>query len=239
MRTRVPVPLSTIRDIPNPGLRALRSVGHAIKGVYDAAGRHTALACIVSAVTLASGVYSEAHASSRYAFLEPRKEIKAPPGFNGLCARYGWVCEATAKTTLAHADKIELATRVNRAVNKQVRQIEDRTQYGVDEHWALPTRRGGDCEDLVLLKKKLLMERGVPSQSLLIATVLDKKLNSHAVLVLRTQKGDLVLDNLTNLIKPWKETGYTFLKLQDPNALSRWQAVIAGGLIKDRPTASR
>lgn len=173
------------------------------------------------------------------AFLIAQKSIHAPSGFVGLCSKYAWVCKSSGRTKLSAAEKHELASQINRAVNRQVREIEDSVQYGREEHWALPTRRGGDCEDLVLLKKKMLVERGVPSQSLLISTVLDRKMNSHAVLVLRTAQGDMVLDNLTNRILPWNKTGYTFLKLQNPKALARWDAVLAGGVIKDRPTASR
>lgn len=173
------------------------------------------------------------------AFLVAQKPVKAPSGFNGLCARYDWVCSTSGTGSTLTSKQLELAKSVNRAVNKEVREIEDLRQYGKEEYWALPSYRGGDCEDLVLLKKKILVERGVPSKLLLIATVLDRKLNSHAVLVLRTKSGDLVLDNLTNKVKPWKETGYTFLKLQNPKSLSRWDAVLAGGVISDRPTASR
>lgn len=206
-------------------------------------GHLTGWRAIVTAVALSvivmPTISGTAAADGHGAFLKPQKAIHAPPGFAGLCNRYGWVCKATAKGGLTDADKLTLARQINSAVNRQVREIEDRVQYGVDEHWSLPTRRGGDCEDLVLLKKKLLVERGVPSQALLIATVLDKRLNSHAVLVLRTSKGDLILDNLTNRIMPWAKTGYTFLKVQNPKSLSQWHAVMAGGVISDRPTASR
>lgn len=180
-----------------------------------------------------------ASANTGGAFLKAQKAIHAPAGFAGICNRYAWVCRASGQSSVSGEKKLALANQINRSVNRQVREIEDLKQYGVEEHWALPTRRGGDCEDLVLLKKKLLVERGIPSQALLIATVLDKRLRSHAVLVMRTSRGDLVLDNLTNKIKPWKQTGYTFLKLQNPKALTRWDAVLAGGVIQDRPTASR
>ncbi|MFK7763161.1 MAG: transglutaminase-like cysteine peptidase [Roseobacter sp.] len=186
-----------------------------------------------------SGLTNPVVAGGSNAFLVAQKSIHAPSGFVGLCSKYSWVCKSSGHTKLSAAEKHELASQINRAVNRQVREIEDSVQYGREEHWALPTRRGGDCEDLVLLKKKMLVERGVPSQSLLISTVLDKKMNSHAVLVLRTAQGDLVLDNLTNRILPWNKTGYTFLKLQNPKALARWDAVLAGGVIQDRPTASR
>ncbi|MEM1073634.1 MAG: transglutaminase-like cysteine peptidase [Pseudomonadota bacterium] len=194
---------------------------------------------IVSIALLACIAFAPVDAQARSTHLEPQKSIRAPSGFNGLCARYDWVCAPSHSAGLTTQQTFSLAKRVNLSVNRQVREIGDLRQYGKEEHWALPTRRGGDCEDLVLLKKKMLIERGVPSESLLIATVLDKRLNSHAVLVLRTKQGDFVLDNLTNRILPWKDTGYTFLKLQNPRSLSKWQAIMAGGVIQDRPTASR
>lgn len=180
-----------------------------------------------------------AQAGTALAFLAPQTASHAPSGFKGLCARYAWVCDSSRRHAVADQASLSIARQINRKVNRGVIQIDDRAQYGVDEHWALPTARGGDCEDLVLLKKKLLIERGLPAGALLIATVLDRRMNSHAVLVLRTAEGDLVLDSLTDRILLWNRTGYTFLKLQNPEAKSQWNAVLAGGIIEDRPTASR
>jgi predicted transglutaminase-like cysteine proteinase len=61
----------------------------------------------------------------------------------------------------------------------------------------------------------------VSADRLLIAAVLDKKDKVHAVLVLRTEMGDYVLDNLTSRVLPWNTTGYAFLRMQDPNQPSR------------------
>ncbi|MFK7880382.1 transglutaminase-like cysteine peptidase [Roseobacter sp.] len=172
-------------------------------------------------------------------FLISQQPTRAPAGFQGLCARYNWVCASSSNSGLSDATTMTKAKQVNLTVNRRVREIGDQAQYGKVEHWALPTKRGGDCEDLVLLKKKMLLAQGIPSQSLLIATVLDRELNSHAVLIVRTQSGDQVLDNLTDRIVGWKKTGYTFLKMQNPSSLRNWDAVIAGGVISDRPTASQ
>ncbi len=88
----------------------------------------------------------------------------------------------------------------------------------------------GDCEDYALYKKRELIRLGIPPEQLLIAAVLDKQRRIHAVLVVRTGSQDLVLDNLTSRIVPWNRTGYTFLRLQDPDQPSRWVAVYAGGM---------
>lgn len=202
--------------------------------------KSVARAIFVLASSLCLISFSPAYAAGNNSpFLVPQSSISAPAGFSGLCSKYSWVCASTGQARISDGALLRLAKDINDKVNRQTPTIEDRVQYGRDEHWALPTARGGDCEDFVLLKKKTLIEHGVPSSNLLIATVLDRRLQSHAVLVLRTSKGDLVLDNLNKKIRPWKKTGYTFLKLQNPASLGTWHAVLAGGVIDDSPTASK
>ncbi|WP_085807818.1 transglutaminase-like cysteine peptidase [Roseovarius albus] len=181
-----------------------------------------------------AGLGGEANAGGNNGlFLAPKRASVAPDGFSGVCARYPWACARSNKSQLSSEVILKLAKRVNTQVNRQTKEIEDQDQYGKEEYWALPTTRGGDCEDFALSKKMRLMSHGVSSDRLLIATVLDRDLNSHAVLVLRTDRGDLVLDNLTSKIVSWRSTGYTFLKLQNPKAKHKWQAVLAGGVIKN------
>ena len=165
-------------------------------------------------------------------FLTPRMMTASPEGSNGLCSRYGWACAVGQVQGQIDADGLRIATQLNNKVNARVREVSDQSQYRRAEVWTLPTARGGDCEDFALLKKKMLIERGFPANQLLIATVLDRNNAPHAVLVVRTTDGDYVLDNLTNRVKTWRETGYTFLKMQDPEAPHLWQAVLAGGLVQ-------
>ncbi len=166
--------------------------------------------------------------------LKARQAIAAPAGSAGLCSSYGWACARSGRLNMTDAQAMRLARGVNSAINRQVRPVSDRAQYGVEERWTLPTQRGGDCEDVVLLKKKALVSQGVAPDRLLIATVLDRNRGSHAVLVLRTAAGDYVLDSLVGTIKPWRATGYSFLKMQDPASPSRWNAIFAGGIFSAR-----
>lgn len=165
------------------------------------------------------------------AYMAPKKAIVAPAGFVGLCRNYDWACARSSVNMVPAGSAMALAKSVNIAVNRGTKQISDRSQYQKDEVWALPTARGGDCEDLALLKKRRLMLEGVPASALLMATVLDLRGSRHAVLVLRTDKGDVVLDSLNNRIRHWTATGYTFLKLQNPNDPKAWDAIFAGGRI--------
>lgn len=162
--------------------------------------------------------------------LPTRNTVMAPPGAQGLCASYDWACAKSGKLMLLGETTLETVRRVNARANRTIRPVSDMAQYRLAERWALPTARGGDCEDYALFKKQELIRAGIPPEQLLLAAVLDRKRQFHAVLVLRTGTQDLVLDNLTNRIVPWHKTGYTFLRVQDPQSPSRWVSVYAGGM---------
>ena len=85
--------------------------------------------------------------------------------------------------------------RVNRWVNETIKPMTDMDHWGVIEKWSLPTDGYGDCEDYVLLKRKMLIDAGWPREALLITVVRDKKGEGHAVLTVKTDKGEFVLDN--------------------------------------------
>ena len=110
--------------------------------------------------------------------------------------------------------------RVNKLVNATVKPLTDFEHWGVAERWSYPDDGYGDCEDYVLLKRRLLIQSGWPRGALLITIVRDKKGQGHAVLTLTTDKGDYILDNQNDHIRLWWETGYRFIKRQsrfDPN----------------------
>jgi predicted transglutaminase-like cysteine proteinase len=153
-----------------------------------------------------------------------------PQGAENLCDTYRWACSTSTNNTVTQHQFQEIA-QVNRSINRSVRQISDIEQYGVEEYWALPTSRGGDCEDIALLKKRELIRIGIPAQRLLIATVLDQNRQGHAVLVYYDDHTYYVLDSLTNRILPWNETGYTFIRMQNPRNPSTWILVLNGGII--------
>ncbi|MEP4878023.1 MAG: transglutaminase-like cysteine peptidase [Tateyamaria sp.] len=162
-------------------------------------------------------------------FLKVKLAINAPAGARGICNKYDWVCSSSrTNRSLTQAD-LRLIGDVNRKVNRQIRDVADEIQYRREDYWTLPTSGGGDCEDYALLKKHELVRAGIAPQRLLLATVLDHKRRSHAVLVLRTDQGDLILDNLSNQIKPWRKTNYTFLRMQNPEQPKKWVGLVING----------
>ena len=211
-RTAVLVPMQV--DMP----RNLVPFGQIIIGLFVALVVMSTAMAVYAADTIEGG------------FLRVVKPIAAPEGFSEVCRQYGWACAVSDNTSVAEVDVLALAESVNARINTSTPQISDLSQYGTQERWALPTGRGGDCEDIALLKKRELIAQGVAANRLLMATALDQNREPHAVLVLRTRGGDLVLDNVRNQIRPWRDTGYSFLRMQDPDAPQNWNAVLAGGV---------
>ena len=125
---------------------------------------------------------------------------------------------------------------VTTAVNAAVKPMSDFDIYGKDEVWAYPDRGVGDCEDYVLEKRRRLNQFGISLADLLITVVRKPDGEGHAVLTVRTSKGDYILDNLTDKVRPWNQTGYRFLKRQAADNTGRWvsirdgQAVLVGSV---------
>jgi predicted transglutaminase-like cysteine proteinase len=115
----------------------------------------------------------------------------------------------------------ELA-RINLWVNSHIKPMTDLEHYGVVEKWAYPDDGYGDCEDYVLLKRRMLMQAGWPREALLITVVRDKNSDGHAILTVKTDKGEFVLDNQTDEILLWSDTGYRFVKRQSQSDQNVW-----------------
>lgn len=116
-------------------------------------------------------------------------------------------------------------TSVTTAVNAAVKPMSDADIYGKDEVWAYPDNGVGDCEDYVLEKRRRLNQLGISLANLLITVVRKPDGEGHAVLTVRTSKGDYVLDNLNDKVRPWDQTGYRFLKRQATDNTGRWVSI--------------
>lgn len=101
---------------------------------------------------------------------------------------------------------------VNKRVNTRIKPVTDMAHWGVVDRWDFPDDGLGDCEDMQLLKRRMLAARGLSRRALLMTVVIDESGEGHAVLMVRTDRGDMILDNKTNAILSWQRTGYTFVK---------------------------
>ena len=149
-------------------------------------------------------------------------------------APIGWVefCNENPKDCVASATQprdVVLTSKVwkdlvnvNRWVNSTIQPVTDLEHWGVVERWSYPDDGKGDCEDYVLLKRRMLIQAGWPREALLITVVRDKKDEGHAVLTVKTDKGDFVLDNQAEEILHWIDTGYRFVKRQSQSNPNIW-----------------
>src|SRR5215475_9013141 len=156
---------------------------------------------------------------------------KAPAGWLQFCADNPQECRIPAEkpreVTLTPQGLQQLFA-VNAYANDRVKWTPDAELYGKAEHWAYPLDRG-DCEDIVLLKRRMLARAGWPPGSLLITTVEDRKGGGerHAVLTVRTDRGELILDNQTPEILFWYETDYRYRARQSPTDPNVWVSFLA------------
>jgi predicted transglutaminase-like cysteine proteinase len=153
----------------------------------------------------------------------------APYGWMDFCARQPQECNqpilAPANVDLT-GGAWETLIRVNREVNASIEPMSNLDHWGTrTDHWDYPTDGKGDCKIFALQKRRLLMQKGFPRQALLMTIVRDQNDQGHAILTVRTSRGDFVLDNLTDEIKPWESTGYRFVKRQSQEDPNVWVAV--------------
>ena len=179
--------------------------------------------------TLLMLVYSDAASAAgidfaNAAFAPSAGAASIPLGHYEFCKTHRGEC---SKNPIL-VDAVELTTSqwdglvaVNNTVNAAVRPVTDEDLYRVAEYWAYP-QGAGDCEDFVLEKRRELEQSGWPVSTLLMAVVRKNNGEGHAVLMVRTDRGDLVLDNLDGEIHVWNATPYTFLKRQDQADAGGW-----------------
>lgn len=162
---------------------------------------------------------------------------KPPLGWADFCARNAGDCmvlDAPARDVVLTESAWRTLVAVNARVNRAVSPLTDMEQFGQIEHWDYPRSGKGDCEDYVLLKRRQLIDAGFPRQALLVTVVIDQKGEGHAVLTVKTDRGDFVLDNQNARVLPWRETGYRFVKRQSQENPNRWVSLGDPG----RPTAT-
>jgi len=134
-----------------------------------------------------------------------------------------------AATLVLDAGAWALLNRVNRSVNRRIRNASDIANYGKADYWQAPSGNNarGDCEDYVLAKREALIASGVPATALSIAIVETRWGESHAVLLVSGDSGEVVLDNLSAWISRWDRTDYTWRERQAPGSVFEWVSVAA------------
>jgi predicted transglutaminase-like cysteine proteinase len=146
---------------------------------------------------------------------------RPPIGWIEFCADQPSECNVAStkpQDVVMSSEAWKQLTFINDRVNHTIKPMTDLNHYGVMEK--CPDDGYGDCEDYVLLKRRMLMQAGWPREALLITVVRDKNGDGHAILPVKSDRGEFILDNQVSDIVLWSETGYRFVKRQsqsDPN----------------------
>jgi predicted transglutaminase-like cysteine proteinase len=166
--------------------------------------------------------------SMQSTFAPVGEPTSVPYGWVDFCQRYRGECESpelTAADVNLTPKTMKEIERVNQWVNSNITPMSDVEHWGVIDQWDYPSDGKGDCEDYALLKRKLLIEQGLPRQALLMTVVKDQNNDGHAVLTVKTNKGDFVLDNMRDDVRASTQTGYRFVKRQSQTNENIWVTI--------------
>jgi predicted transglutaminase-like cysteine proteinase len=141
-----------------------------------------------------------------------------------FCLRYPADCKsdpAESPVIELNAETSELMNHINHSVNAAIMPVFKKAAIELQDGWTIaPTT--GDCNDYAVTKRHELLQSGLPAKALRLAVVKTSSGIGHLVLVVATTKGDLVLDNLTEVIRPWQSTDYHWLKIQSASDARYW-----------------
>ena len=151
-----------------------------------------------------------------------------PMAFTQFCLKYASDCKP--QRLLFGGDRVELnkmrwaeLENINRIVNSSIHPV--RNEDGLaGEKWLLGPIRG-DCNDYAVTKRHQLIARGWPTRTVLLSEVVTVSGEHHLVTIVRTNGGDLVLDNLTDRILPWSRTPYRWVRIQMPKNPNYWASI--------------
>jgi predicted transglutaminase-like cysteine proteinase len=148
----------------------------------------------------------------------------APLPFVRFCMTNPGDCTPNGSDGVIALDVKKLRTLkdVNATVNAR---IYPETIANERDDWSLTTSNG-DCNDYAIQKRHELLATGWPTSALSLAVVTTSSGKGHLVLTVRTDRGDLVLDNLRGSVFPWKDSDYRWVKRQSAEEPRRWVTII-------------
>jgi predicted transglutaminase-like cysteine proteinase len=153
-----------------------------------------------------------------------------PMAFTQFCLRYNGECRQ--QRTIFRGGPVKMTRQravnlrdVNNTVNKNIAPQPNLLGLAGEEWLINPDR--GDCNDYAVSKRHMLLKRGWPARALLLSEVKTASGEHHLVLVVRSDKGDLVLDNMTRVVKDWNRVPYEWVRMQSASDPNIWSKVAA------------
>ena len=141
---------------------------------------------------------------------------KLPPlAFQLYCLKHPDDCKRSRHGQVAYTPRLRATLEaVNTSVNRSIKPLRERRDV-----WSLNPARG-DCDDYVMTKRHRLIKAGIPSGALRVAVVRTWSGEGHAILVVKTTAGDLVLDNLRKTIVKRSQAGYRAVSMASADPYS-------------------
>ncbi|WP_439603109.1 transglutaminase-like cysteine peptidase [Devosia sp.] len=142
--------------------------------------------------------------------------VKVPLGFRMMCLKTPEEClGGGASHVEATAEVMATLKRVNSHVNRAIT-----PEAGGPVIWRVGVS-AGDCDEYAATKRNLLIRAGIPPSAIRFAYVKARG-EGHAIVVVKTDRGDFVLDNLHRSVRPLAQTGYRIISMSgaDPKAWS-------------------
>lgn len=182
------------------------------------------LANSVPAFAVGPGGLARGYANNdRVEFLVARRSTLAPFAFVKFCRANPTDCSRSNGPEIAELtnERERQLHHVNRQVNQSIKAV---NEVGPRDRWEAEVAQG-DCEDFALTKRRKLVSLGWSPRALRIAVTRTASGEGHAVLVVKTSKGDLVLDNRMSAIKGFKRTDLSWLKIQSGENPRMWHSL--------------
>jgi predicted transglutaminase-like cysteine proteinase len=168
-----------------------------------------------------AGLARNVRPSAPPSYIVERRPTMPPFAFIQFCAANASECQARGgkpmvEMTPALRDELK---RINGRVNASIRAVNDEPGNDI---WQIGVS-SGDCEDFALTKRQKLVTAGWSPRALRMVVARTREGEGHAVLVVKTSEGDMVLDNRTNEIRPWNRAGLRGVKIQSGDNPRLWR----------------
>jgi predicted transglutaminase-like cysteine proteinase len=160
-------------------------------------------------------------------FIHTRGFALAPMGHVVFCMENPTECKTvptSADITVHTQSNAWLIRRINQQVNRDLKPRADRGKGGMTDQWRVGANEG-DCEDYALEKRRRLIAAGIPANSLRIAVGRTRSGEGHAVLIVRTTRGDFVLDNRHNRVVLWPNADVRLVSIQSETNARLWMQI--------------
>ncbi len=146
-----------------------------------------------------------------------------PMGYYQMCVKHPNFCRVHGGRVATTRDgSVKLTSAMRDQLNAVNARVNATILPAYRDDWT-PERSVGDCKDFAMTKRQRLINSGWPTAALPVAIVRTSFGEQHLVLVARTTEGDLVLDNLTDGIVPWRWTSYSWEKIQSTTDAFAWR----------------